>query len=40
MVGKHHQLNGHEFEQSAEDNKGEGSLGYCTPWGSKELDMT
>ena len=40
MVGWHHKLNGHEFEQTPEDNKGQGSLAYCTPWGHKELGMT
>ena len=40
MVGWHHQLNGHEFEQALGDGKGQGSLAYCSPWGHKELDMT
>ena len=31
MVGWHHQLNGHEFEQTLEDNKGEGRLACCRP---------
>ena len=26
MVGWHHQLNGHEFEQTSGDSKGQGSL--------------
>ena len=39
MVGWHHQLNGHEFEQTPEDGKGYGSLAYCSPWGCKESDM-
>ena len=30
MVGWHHQLNGHEFEQAADD-EGEGSLACCSP---------
>ena len=36
----HHQLNGHEFEQSQGDDKGQGSLECCSPWGLKESDMT
>ena len=35
MVGWHHQLNGHEFEQALGDGKGQGSLSYCSPWVSK-----
>ena len=31
MVGWYHQLNGHEFEQTLGDNKGQGSLAYCNP---------
>ena len=30
MVGLHHQLNGHESEQSQEDSEGQGSLLYCS----------
>ena len=37
MVGWHHQLNGHEFEQAARDGNGQGSLVGCSPWGCKEL---
>ena len=40
MVGWHHQLNGHEFEQTPGDGEGQGNLACCTPWGSKELDVT
>ena len=40
MVGRHHQLSGHEFEQAPGDSKGQGSLGCCRPWGHKELDTT
>ena len=40
MVGWHHQLNGHEFEQALGVGDGQGSLVCCTPWGRKELDMT
>ena len=35
MVGWHHQLNGHEFEQTPGDG-GQGSLACCSPWGHKE----
>ena len=35
MVGWHHQLNGHEFEQALGNGEGQGS-----PWGHKELDTT
>ena len=38
MVGWHHQLNGHE--QTPGDNKGQGSLVCCSPWGCKESDTT
>ena len=40
MVGWHHQLNGHEFEQAPGVGDGQGSLVCCSPWGHKELDMT
>ena len=40
MVGWHHQLNGHEFEQTLGDSEGQGSLACCSPWGRKESDMT
>ena len=40
MVGWHHQLNGHEFEQVPGDGEGQGSLVCCSPWGCKESDMT
>ena len=40
VVGWHHQLNGHEFEQAPGDGEGKGSLVCCRPWGLKELDMT
>ena len=40
MVGWHHQLNGHEFEQTLGDNRGQRSLVCCSPWGHKEWDMT
>ena len=40
MVGWHHRLNGHEFEQTLGDSDGQGSLECCSPWGHKELDVT
>ena len=40
MVGWHHLLNGHEFEQALGDGDGQGSLACCSPWSSKELDVT
>ena len=40
MVGWHHQLNGHEFQQAPRDGDGQGSLACFSPWGCKETDMT
>ena len=40
MVGWHHQLKGHEFEQILGDGVKQGSLACCSPWNSKESDMT
>ena len=40
MVGWHHQLNGHEFEQALGVGDGQGSLACCSPWGHKESDTT
>ena len=40
MVGWHHWLDGHESEQALGNGEGQGSLACCSPWGSKELDMT
>ena len=40
MIGWHHQLNGHEFEQTLAVGDGQGGLACCSPWGHKELDMT
>ena len=39
MVGWHHWLDGHEFEQAPGDGKGQGSLVCCSPWGCKEWDI-
>ena len=38
--GWHHQLNGHESEQAPGVGDRQRSLGYCSPWGPKELDTT
>ena len=35
MVGWHHRLNGHEFEQALRVGDRQGSLAYYNPWGSK-----
>ena len=40
MVGWHHRLNGHEFEQALGDSDGQGSPACCSPWGHKESDTT
>ena len=40
MVGWHHRLHGHEFEQAPGVGDGQGSLARCSAWGCKELDTT
>ena len=40
MVGWHHWLNGHEFEETSGDGGGQGSLACCIPWGPKVLGTT
>ena len=40
MVGWHHQLNGHEFEQALGVGDEQGGLTYCNSLGRKELDTT
>ena len=40
MVGWHHRLNGHEFDQALGDSEGQGHLACCSPWCHKEWDMT
>ena len=40
MVGWHHRLNEHEFEQAPGDGEGQGSLVCCSSCSCKELDMT
>ena len=39
MVGWHHWLNGHVFEQTPGDNEGQGSLAWYSPWSHKDLYM-
>ena len=40
MVGWHHWLDGHEFEQALGVGDGQGSLACCSPWGCKESGTT
>ena len=40
MVGWHHQLNEHEFEQTPGDGKGQGGLACCSPWGCNQITKT
>ena len=40
MVGWHHQLIGHEFEQALGVGDGQGSLACCSLWSHKEMDTT
>ena len=40
MVGWHHRLNGHAFEQAPGVGDGQGGLACCDSWGHKELDTT
>ena len=40
VVGWHHGLNGHEFEQTWGDGEGQGGLACCSSWGHKESDTT
>ena len=35
MVGWHHQISGHEFEQTSGDSEGQGSLACCSSWVAK-----
>ena len=39
MVGWHHQINGHEFQQSLGDSEGQEILAFCRSWGHKGSDM-
>ena len=40
MLEGHQQLNGHDFEQTPGDSKGQGSLACCSLRGHKESDTT
>ena len=40
MVGWHHQLNGHEFEETPGAGDRQGDLACCSTWGCKESDTT
>ena len=40
MVGWHHHIDGHEFEEFPGDGEGQGNLACCSPWDLKELDTT
>ena len=40
MVGWHHWLNGHEFEQAPDVGNGHGRLMCCSLWGHKGSDTT
>ena len=40
IVGWHHLLDGHEFEQAPGAGDGQRSLACCSPWGQKESDTT
>ena len=40
VVGWHHQLNGHEFEQAPGDGEGQGNPTCCSPWGRRESERT
>ena len=40
MIGRHHWLKGHEFEQTPRDSGGQGSLACWSPWSGKESDKT
>ena len=39
MVGWHHRVDGHEFEQVMGAGDGQGNLACCSPWGHNESDM-
>ena len=40
MVGQHHGLNGHEFEQAPGVGDGQGNLACHSPWDRKKSDKT
>ena len=37
IIGWHHQLYGHEFEQALGIGNGQGSMACCSPWGSQRV---
>ena len=40
MVGWHHRLHGHKFQQAPGDGEEQGNLACCSPWGHNGSDMT
>ena len=40
MAGRHHQLDGDEFEQAPGVGGGQGSLACYSPWGPRQSDTT
>ena len=40
MVGWHHRLDGHEFEEALGVGDGQGGLVCCSSWVLQESDMT
>ena len=40
MVGWHHRLDGHEFEQAPGVGDGQGGLACGSPWGHKETRLS
>ena len=40
VVGWHHRLNGHEFEQTPGDSGGQANLMCYRLWGGKESEVT
>ena len=40
MVGRHHRLNGREYESTPGVGDQQGGLACCHPWSCKELDTT
>ena len=39
MVGWHHRIDGHEFEQAPGVGEGQGGLAYCSPWDHKQTQL-
>ena len=40
MVGRHHRLDGHEFELALGDSERQERLVCCSPWGHKEIRLS